>query len=1103
MLVHGDLGFWGLVLVFFFCPIVGFVVRRKWRNSVARSEEIRRLVVLATEEAARAELEATVEYGAISVTRQFQCAVCYCPTTTRCARCKVVRYWYVYLKLLLIAIRCSGKCQIIHWRQGHKEECRPPSATIQFDGEGNDSGRKEVLQEQFEIESRRCIKPIETFSEEHALSPSSPFPEVPCGMDVNDKVEPLVDAKGTTTTFESSSISSFDGFSTSTNTSESSGDTSFSEVLSSSTPDRSEGHVSDCITPDMLETTTDVNEMEPTNTPPSNRVHCRPTSSAGSSIYSSDDCSLAEPATASSDFWKATLDSSGSSVVHDGSSQSKFSGASAGILSDSGSHLRFSYNLSGHTVPPFHAQCSEDKTLIPDNAHPTGLERKKPTDGAVLSEKVDTDASKVRSSPFLSSERSDSVANDRSKGSQLLKSREIESLSSNASDDHRSFSTGGHPVPSVKSAKVDSVQAVSTMSTEIASNGLKTSMRKVVQQFRSSKLSKHYPLGLGSEIAERYNYKMLFSYDRFIKLYNWNKMELRPCGLTNCGNRSMFVMLMLCSSAWHLLDLLLLTFFKDSIPKHARPKKEWCFTCEFEGLVLKVKEGKSPLSPIGILSQIQSIGSHLGHGREEDAHEFLRYAVDTMQSVCLKETGENSRDPLAEETTLIGLIFGGYLRSKIKCMKCQGKSERHERIMDLTVEIQGDIGTLEEALAQFTATEILDGENKYQCSRCKSYEKAKKKLTVLEAPNVLTIALKRFQSGKFGKLNKSVRFPEILNLAPYMSGTSDKSPIYKLYAVVVHLDIMNAAFSGHYVCYVKNIQGKWFKVDDSAVKPVELERVLSKGAYMLLYARCSPRAPSLMRNTMMSHDGKIKKNPGAVLSSHSGRSATSKERPNTTVPGISMAHRRPEDYPYWTTLEGHARSGSFDPDDGRFHLMHRIPKVDSSSDNSSLFSCSDEGSCSTESNRDSTSTEEFSDYIFGETGHSWNSPWRISSDSEASSSPMFSRLSPHAVSDRHASGFPEMSLYQNYNADSSVEGGAMARRPQGGSRREDSEGKGSPPFLYSDTVKQCIKLTNPISSSSRSRETDSERLGGVSHFDVKSGVSFRRSTRERTAQTFY
>jgi len=72
------------------------------------------------------------------------------------------------------------------------------------------------------------------------------------------------------------------------------------------------------------------------------------------------------------------------------------------------------------------------------------------------------------------------------------------------------------------------------------------------------------------------------------------------------------------------------------------------------------------------------------------------------------------------------------------------------------------------------------------------------------------------QSGKFGKLNKSIRFPEVLNLTPYMRGSSDKSPIYRLYGAVVHLDVMNAAFSGHYVCYVRNAH-KWYKIDDSMV----------------------------------------------------------------------------------------------------------------------------------------------------------------------------------------------------------------------------------------------------------------------------------------------
>jgi hypothetical protein len=73
------------------------------------------------------------------------------------------------------------------------------------------------------------------------------------------------------------------------------------------------------------------------------------------------------------------------------------------------------------------------------------------------------------------------------------------------------------------------------------------------------------------------------------------------------------------------------------------------------------------------------------------------------------------------------------------------------------------------------------------------------------------------QSGMFGKINKAIRFPEYLNLSSYMSTTDDYSPVYGLYAVVVHRDVNNAAFSGHYVCYVKDSQGKWHEMDDSQV----------------------------------------------------------------------------------------------------------------------------------------------------------------------------------------------------------------------------------------------------------------------------------------------
>lgn len=58
----------------------------------------------------------------------------------------------------------------------------------------------------------------------------------------------------------------------------------------------------------------------------------------------------------------------------------------------------------------------------------------------------------------------------------------------------------------------------------------------------------------------------------------------------------------------------------------------------------------------------------------------------------------------------------------------------------------------------------------------------------------------------------------MLDMIPFMTGTDDIPPLYMLYAVVVHLDTSNASFSGHYISYVKDLQGNWFRVDDTEVE---------------------------------------------------------------------------------------------------------------------------------------------------------------------------------------------------------------------------------------------------------------------------------------------
>ncbi|KAI4337216.1 hypothetical protein L6164_015661 [Bauhinia variegata] len=334
----------------------------------------------------------------------------------------------------------------------------------------------------------------------------------------------------------------------------------------------------------------------------------------------------------------------------------------------------------------------------------------------------------------------------------------------------------------------------------------------------------------------------LFPYDEFVKFFNWDKTGFPPCGLLNCGNSCFANVVLQCLSFTRPL----VTYLLEKGHRRQCRRNDWCFLCEFQTHVERTSQSSQAFSPMNILSRLPNIGGTLGYGRQEDAHEFMRFAIDTMQSVCLDEFGgEKAVSPNLQETTLIQHIFGGHLQSQVFCTKCEKISNQYENMMDLTVEIQGDAASLEECLEQFTVKEWLQGENMYKCDGCNDYVKAWKRLTVKRAPNILTIALKRFQSGRFGKLNKRVTFPETLDLSPYMSEAGDRSDIYKLYAVIVHVDMLNASFFGHYVCYIKDFQGNWYRIDDWKVMNVELEEVLSQGAYMLLYTRASARPSGL------------------------------------------------------------------------------------------------------------------------------------------------------------------------------------------------------------------------------------------------------------------
>ncbi|XP_057540279.1 ubiquitin carboxyl-terminal hydrolase 15 isoform X2 [Amaranthus tricolor] len=423
--------------------------------------------------------------------------------------------------------------------------------------------------------------------------------------------------------------------------------------------------------------------------------------------------------------------------------------------------------------------------------------------------------------------------------------------------------------------------------------------------------------------------KMLFPFEEFTKFFEIEVFDLRPRGLLNCGNSCYANAVLQCLTCTKPLVIYLLN------RTHSRTCRlnNWCLMCELEQHVHMLRDNAGPLSPSRILSHIRSINCQMGDGSQEDAHEFLRLLVASMQSICLEEVGgEKQVHPILQETTFVQQTFGGRLRSLVVCLRCNHESERYENIMDLTLEIFGWVESLEDALAQFTTPEDLDGENMYKCGRCAAYVRARKQLCIDEAPNILTIVLKRFQEGNYGKINKCITFPDMLDMVPFMTGTNDSPPLYMLYGVVVHVDTLNASFSGHYVSYIKDLQGNWFSIDDTVVQPVPMSQVMSEGAYILFYMRSFPRPPrALMKNA---------KKPQAPKSSWSSVSKTN----NSRKIGLDI-HR--------ANRVNQAMETYVDPEFMDFS--------DATTSDWSLFTSSDEASFTSESTRDSFSTVDYKD----------------------------------------------------------------------------------------------------------------------------------------------
>ncbi len=145
----------------------------------------------------------------------------------------------------------------------------------------------------------------------------------------------------------------------------------------------------------------------------------------------------------------------------------------------------------------------------------------------------------------------------------------------------------------------------------------------------------------------------------------------------------------------------------------------------------------------------------------------------------------------------------------------------------------------------------MNGDNKLQCGGCRSLQSGTKRVMISEAPNVLTMTLKRFGArqnaqGRFEatKDKHHVAIPERLDLTPYMHPDHrNGNNLYNLYGMVIHMG--NSAQTGHYISYVKK-NGVWYRFDDSTVTAVTTQHVLqqygNETPYVVFFEKEQPNA---------------------------------------------------------------------------------------------------------------------------------------------------------------------------------------------------------------------------------------------------------------------